>query len=388
MPHSNYEKLIKTDIDKSGVNQALLRRYDTESRLNGKALATRSRLVKSISRFAVFSNKPLESTTKDDVVTWLESLKHYRDGTQLKDSTINQYIASIKVFFKWFNGDEEYPECVKWLKVRNHRNHEIMEVLSPDDVKRMAECCDNQRDRALIMALYDSAGRIDEILNMRIQDVKIDRFGAVLMITGKTGVRRIRVIDAVPDLQLWLSMHPQKDDPDAPLWMSNRKKRMSYTTAHQLCRKVGEVAKVKIQVHPHLFRHSKLTLLARHLTDAELRVFAGWEAGSAQARTYIHMSGADIDDKLLTIGGVKNEDRETPTETATTPKDCPRCQTRNPPTAKYCYKCGAAVDLTAAMAVDEKRSDAVTELMELVATNPEILEALKGMVSKTDAGSA
>lgn len=388
MPHSNYEKLIETDIDKSGVNQALVRRYDTESRLNGKALATRSRLVKNISRFAVFSNKPLESTTKDDVVAWLESLKHYRDGTQLKDSTINQYIASIKVFFKWLNGDEEYPECVKWLKVRNHRNHEIREVLSPDDVKRMAECCDNQRDRALIMALYDSAGRIDEILNMRIQNVGIDRFGAVLMITGKTGVRRIRVIDAVPDLQLWLSMHPRKDDPDAPLWMSNRKKRMSYTTAHQLCRKVGEVARVKIQVHPHLFRHSKLTLLARHLTDAELRVFAGWEAGSAQARTYIHMSGADIDDKLLTIGGVKKEDRETPTETATTPKDCTRCQTRNPPTAKYCYKCGAVLDLKAAMDVDGQHKDAVTAFMELIATNPELFESFKEKVSKTDVGAA
>ena len=376
MPHSNYENLIKTDIDKSGVNQALLKRYDTENRLNGRALATRSRLVKTISRFALFIDKPLKNTTKDDIVKWLESLKHYRTGISLKDSSVNQYIASIKLFFKWLNGDEEYPECVKWLKVRNHKNHEIMEVLSPDDVKQMAGCCDNQRDRALIMTLFDSAGRIDEILNICIKDVEIDRFGAILMITGKTGVRRIRVIDAVPDIQLWLSMHPEKDNPDAVLWMTNRRGPMKYTTAHVICKKVGKRAGIKIKVHPHLFRHSRLTLLARHLTDAELRVFAGWEAGSAQARTYIHMSGADIDDKMLTIGGVKKEDMKAVTETATTPKDCPRCKTRNPPSAKYCYQCSMALDTETAMEMDQMRSNAMTLLMDIIDKNPDILTEL------------
>jgi hypothetical protein len=34
------------------------------------------------------------------------------------------------------------------------------------------------------------------------------------------------------------------------------------------------------------------------------------------------MSGADIDNKLLTIGGVKKEDVQTLTETTTTPNDC------------------------------------------------------------------
>lgn len=38
-------------------------------------------------------------------------------------------------------------------------------------------------------------------------DATIDRYGA--MITGKVGMRRIRIIDAVPDLQLWLNMHPR-----------------------------------------------------------------------------------------------------------------------------------------------------------------------------------
>ena len=68
--------------------------------------------------------------------------------------------------------------------------------------------------------------------------------------------------------------------------------------------------------------------------------------------------------------------------TATTPKDCSRCQTDDPPIAKYCYKCGDVLDLKTMMGVDEKRNEAVDELMELVAINPEILEVFKGGVAE------
>lgn len=377
MVHGDYLKQITTDLDKSGINQPLLRRYDTENRLNRKALATRSGLIRTMRIFGVFIDKPLESTVKDDVLNWLDSLKHHRSGAQLKDGTIKRYVSDIKVFFKWLNGGEEYPTSVKWLKNAPNEKNDVLRVLAPDDIHRMAEKCNTQRDRALFMTLFDSAGRIGEILTMSVKDVEIDRFGAVLMITGKTGPRRIRIIDAVPDLQMWLSLHPQKDNPDAPLWISRLGSGIKYSYAHRMCQNLGKLAGIKIKTHPHLLRHSRLTILAKNLTDAELRVFAGWDAGSGQAKTYIHLSGADIDDKLLKIGGVKKEDMEEPTETATTPKDCPRCQTRNPPTAKYCFKCGAVLDLKTAMYTDDKQSDALMELMELMSEHPEIVENLK-----------
>jgi len=116
------------------------------------------------------------------------------------------------------------------------------------------------------------------------------------------------------------------------------------------------------------------------MTGAELRVFAGWEGGSRRRHTYI-CRGADIGGKLLRIGGVKDEAMEAVATTAATPKDCARCQTHNPPTAK-CYKCGAALDLKTVMGVAEKRNEAVDELMELVAANPQILEAIRRLVAE------
>lgn len=81
---------------------------------------------------------------------------------------------------------------------------------------------------------------------MRTLDVTIDRYGA--MITGKAGMRRIRIIDAVPDLQLWLNMHPRDDAPNAPLWITPKGGALSYTQAHAICTKAGEAAEKNVLV--------------------------------------------------------------------------------------------------------------------------------------------
>ena len=78
----------------------------------------------------------------------------------------------------------------------------------------------NQRDRALLMVLWESALRSEEILSLRIRNVNFDKYGAVLMlprytslvakkaVNHKTGTRALRLVDSVPDLQKWVQMHP------------------------------------------------------------------------------------------------------------------------------------------------------------------------------------
>ncbi|HCU22429.1 MAG TPA: integrase, partial [Candidatus Atribacteria bacterium] len=90
-----------------------------------------------------------------------------------------------------------------------------------DDIRKLVKACDNQRDRALIMLLWDSGARISKVLSRNVGHVEIDKYGAVVIVEGKTGRRRLRLIDGVPDLQLWLQMHPYRSDPSAPLFLTN-----------------------------------------------------------------------------------------------------------------------------------------------------------------------
>lgn len=239
---------------------------------------------------------------------------------------------------------EKVPEIVGWIKVKLPRSATKLpkDLLTPEEVKRLAEACVNPRDRALVMVLYDSAARLSEVCGLRVGDVEFDQYGARITVTGKTGSRKVRLINSVPDLQLWLGHHLRKDIPDAPLFIdldhAGGDRPLLQDGMSRVVRRAAKTAGIKKRVHPHLFRHSRLTELAKHLSESELKVFAGWTASSQMARVYIHLSGDDVDRKLLEKAGfVRKEGTVRPMALAT--RECRRCATKNSATARYCSKC-------------------------------------------------
>ena len=69
---------------------------------------------------------------------------------------------------------------------------------------------------------------------------------------------------------------------------------------------------------------------------------------------YVHLSGRDIDDALLGVYGLKeNAEAQKP---YLTPRICPRCGTSNIVDAKFCSKCGLALDVKAAAQLEEARA--------------------------------
>jgi integrase len=91
----------------------------------------------------------------------------------------------------------------------------------------------NPRDKALISVLYESGCRIGEILSLKIRNVEFDNNGAVLIVNGKTGQRRVRLIHSVPRLMAWLEHHPKNNDPDTSLWVCLSSRNNSERLVHQ-----------------------------------------------------------------------------------------------------------------------------------------------------------
>lgn len=98
--------------------------------------------------------------------------------------------------------------------------------MTEDEVKRLASVAKTSRNRALVLVLYESGCRIGEVLSLRIRNVEFDNHGAVLIVTGKTGMRRVRVIMSSPSIADWLNVHPRRDDPDFPLWVGQGRLRL------------------------------------------------------------------------------------------------------------------------------------------------------------------
>jgi integrase/recombinase XerD len=100
------------------------------------------------------------------------------------------------------------------------------------------------------------------------------------------------------------------------------------------------------------------------LTEAQMKEIFGWTQSSDMAAIYVHLSGRDVDDALLKLAGFKKEaDME---KSALQPKSCPRCNVINPPTAKFCFSCSSALDMYAAMEIDNKRKSWDEKMLILV----------------------
>jgi ribosomal protein L40E len=83
------------------------------------------------------------------------------------------------------------------------------------------------------------------------------------------------------------------------------------------------------------------THLANKLTEQQLKQFMGWVQGSDMASVYVHLSMRNLDQAILELHGISIEkERKERFER----KICPRCDTENSLTAKFCLKCGFVLE--------------------------------------------
>ncbi|MFN3621454.1 MAG: zinc ribbon domain-containing protein [Nitrososphaerales archaeon] len=109
-------------------------------------------------------------------------------------------------------------------------------------------------------------------------------------------------------------------------------------------------------------RHSRATFLASKLTEAQMNQVFGWRQGSDMPSIYVHLSGRDVDDAILGVYGLKKAEVVEP---KLKPKMCPRCKMSNTVDARFCSRCGLALDVKAAAELEEarSRSDAVMDML-------------------------
>jgi len=235
--------------------------------------------------------------------------------------------------------------------------------------------------------LYDSAGRISEVLNLKIKDVVFDRKDmALINLKGKTGERKIRIIKSVPSIKLWLNNHPFKNDPEAPLFTSVRTKNyeaISPTTVDQILKDYGKRIGLK-RIHAHMFRHTRLTELAPKITEAVMRDFAGWEKDSTMPKIYFHLSAEEIDIAIRNAEGVpvKETKKEIEDKTLESPK-CVLCgNVENNIGDTYCSKCGSPLDKKKLKELDTiiKEGDKIAE--RVLFTRGELRTAVKEMIKE------
>lgn len=253
--------------------------YLSITRSNSKCTSDAYR--RDIARFITFlkdNNYESLDIDKDVVYAYIEELRGQKiTRSVISNATFARNMAALRSFYRYLTKYEIVSEnpflSMRHIKVEKH----LPDVLTFEQMNHLLSSFDMNepielRNRAIIETIYACGLRISECLNIKIKD--IDRTDLTLRVIGKGDKERIvpfypRLMDIIDEYIVnYRSLYV--DDGFPYLFVSKQHKKMSPRTVQLMLQEVQKKADFKINLHPHMLRHS----FATHLLDngADLRV--------------------------------------------------------------------------------------------------------------------
>ncbi len=332
------------------LNEAVKDYLDT---LHNSSEQTKHNYVQHFNSFIKFLEtkgiKTFESVTRKDIEQYL--------STKKTKSSKNLDIFLIKNFFTKYLGKEDLVKDLHQKIVMEEITP--AELLTPQEVMAIAIEAGKRRDRnkVIILTLFESCARISELLQLKIGDVVFstvtDKEGNRKLIAtlyfkrskGNVKKQPVTLTMFASELKRWIESHPEKDNGQAYLFPSPYDKSypITDTSVAITIEEAGKRIGIKKRLNPHFFRHSGLSYFVNDLNYNEqcLMYRGGWTS-TAMTKRYVH-SGAEIETKayLERMGYVIPENK--PQEKISA-KNCPHCQAINPYTNTDCDCCLMPLD--------------------------------------------
>lgn len=225
----------------------------------------------------------LEQLTLDALNTErvTEFLEHLQAERGCSISTRNQRMAAIHAFVRYLQVEcpERILQCQQILAVPRKRStqsevsyltrEEIAAVLAQPDL----ETSSGRRDAVMLSLLYDTGARVQEIIDLRVRDLRLDTTPAQVRVTGKG--RKVRTVPLLTQTTRLVAEYLQEHDlrrTDAsshPVFFNRSRQQLSRSGVRYILDKyVVRALKANLCLHervtPHMLRHSK----AMHLYQA------------------------------------------------------------------------------------------------------------------------
>jgi len=204
-----------------------------------------------------------------------------------KPGTCNQRLSTIKTYL-WFASDREIslqsvslsisriPQC------RTPKQEKM--ILSEAALARILQQPQNTktgiRDRVMMILLYDSAIRLDELLSLTIQDLVLERNDPYIKVNGKGNKERIVAITAKTSEHLiqYLKIFHSKSSRNNFVFFTKLRGnsgKMSESNVERFINQYAAQARESCpdmpqKVYPHMFRRTRATNLYQHGVELAL----------------------------------------------------------------------------------------------------------------------
>lgn len=221
--------------------------------------------------------------TKDCVFGFRDYLK---EGGS-KPSTINVRVTAIRAYLNYAADKDISLQSIALLiaRIKPLRvTQEEKTVLSEEALEALLSAPPQTkmglRDRTILITLYDSAGRLDELLTIKLSDLTLDgEFPCVLLHGKGNKERRTQLTDTtVGHLKQYLQVFHANSPRDAYLFSTTIKgvtDKMSQGNVQRIITQYANIARaacldIPASVHPHMFRRTRATNLYQDGVELEL----------------------------------------------------------------------------------------------------------------------
>lgn len=263
---------VPVDIEQAVKRECKRRRYSDR---------TAKAYIYCINRFLKSTDKTIDRISKKDVRLFLESLSE----KEMAGNTMNVYHMAIRFLF------EDVLDKRIWIDIKYSKVPEkLPAVLSKEEVKKLFDGIENPKHRLMMKLLYSAGLRVSELINLRINDIELDKnYGWVR--GGKGSKDRLFIVaDSLKD-----ALEEVKDSKkvDELLFTSQRGK-YSMRSLQQIIKKAGKKAGIGKNISPHTLRHSFAThLIEDGYSVAEVQSLLGHKSPETTF-TYLHTASPNM----------------------------------------------------------------------------------------------
>ncbi|VVB90719.1 Tyrosine recombinase XerD [uncultured archaeon] len=250
--------------------------------------------------------KKIETWTKDDVDNYL-----YQISQTKARATVENAKTCFVSFFKRIGQPEKVSHLtIKMVEGTLRRD----ELLTYDDVIKLIDATDSVLYKALLIFLFESGARINEVLAVKVSDVMETDIGMVVHVhQTKYGVDKRRVIciysaSYIRNLLTYLNLG--KGDylfPSPKNLKRNHGQPVSLNSQFvpHLFREIAKKAGIEKPVNPHAFRHACATnLVLQEYPESLIKKGLGWKPTSRAINRYTHVVDDDFINARLEKEGV------------------------------------------------------------------------------------
>ena len=224
-----------------------------------------------VKRFMDSYQGRIENADAEDIEKYIGSRKDLTARSQAR------VISSLRSFYDWLVQEGVITDnpCDNVDAPKIGRN--IPDVLSEEEVSRLMDIVDTStwfglRDRAILEVMYGCGLRVSEAVNLKISGLFLDE--GFIRIIGKGNKERLIPIGdmAIKALLIYLEARilPADRASEDIVFLNRYGRPLSRISMFKIIRSLAQLAGIRRDISPHIFRHSFATHLIEH--GADLRV--------------------------------------------------------------------------------------------------------------------